>query len=150
MITQHPTPATADQYWRMRAACHGADPDTFFPAAKAGAVRDRQVAAAKAICAGCPVREACLSWALTHLSDGIAGGMTEYERRTVRRPGPEELPVDEQLRRARTRAQVAAAGTVLLVAGRSTGSVARACGVSERTAYRWRASIVAGRVGRGA
>ena len=40
-----------------------------------------QVAQAKAICAGCPVRRQCLAFALrTHQVHGVWGGLTEQER----------------------------------------------------------------------
>ncbi|MGH3615160.1 MAG: WhiB family transcriptional regulator, partial [Pseudonocardia sp.] len=67
--------------FRHRAACRSVDVEVFFPAAVRGQEHERQVSIAKAVCAGCPVRAECLEWALTHLSDGIAGGMTEHERR---------------------------------------------------------------------
>lgn len=70
--------------FRHRAACRSVDPEVFFPAAAAGAEFEAQVSVAKAVCAGCPVRQACLSWALSALPEGIAGGMTEDERRTER------------------------------------------------------------------
>ena len=50
--------------WRERAACRSVDPELFFPAAEAGPVYAAQVAAAKRVCAGCPVRAACLAEAL--------------------------------------------------------------------------------------
>ena len=41
---------------------------------------------AKAICASCPVREPCLDFALREkITHGVWGGMTELERRQVRR-----------------------------------------------------------------
>ena len=64
--------------WRNRAACQGVDPDVFFP------VSDEDALQAKAICAECPVREACLEWALaTRERDGVWGGATERERRRM-------------------------------------------------------------------
>ncbi len=51
----------ADREWRMNAACRGVDPELFFPAAEGGPARDAQVAAAKAVCARCPVRRECLA-----------------------------------------------------------------------------------------
>ena len=70
--------------FRHWAACRSVDPEVFFPAAAQGAEFEAQVSVAKAVCAGCPVWERCLSWALSALPDGIAGGMTEDERRTER------------------------------------------------------------------
>jgi hypothetical protein len=70
--------------FRHRAACRWVDPELFFPTAAQGVEFEAQVSVAKAVCAGCPVRQACLSWALSALPEGIAGGMTEDERRTER------------------------------------------------------------------
>jgi hypothetical protein len=70
--------------FRHRAACRAVDPEVFFPAAESGPRYEARVRIAKAVCAGCPVREQCLTWALSALPDGIAGGMTEQERRTKR------------------------------------------------------------------
>jgi len=69
--------------WRHRAACRSVDPE-FFPVAEAGLDLARQVAIAKAVCCGCLVRAACLTWASAHQPDGIAGGLTEQQRRTER------------------------------------------------------------------
>lgn len=69
--------------WRHSAACRDVDPELFF-AIEDGPAVDEQIAEAKAVCAGCPVRAACLSWALRNLSDGIAGGLTPDERRRAR------------------------------------------------------------------
>ncbi|MGH3615499.1 MAG: WhiB family transcriptional regulator [Pseudonocardia sp.] len=86
--------------WRHRAACRSVDPDVFFPVPVAGLAFRTRVAVAKAVCGGCPVREACLDWALAHQPDGIAGGMTEQERCTER----------GRRSRARRRARMATAG----------------------------------------
>jgi WhiB family transcriptional regulator, redox-sensing transcriptional regulator len=87
-------PVTDTQYagrgWRDRAACRDVDVDAelFFPTAEAGPARDAQVAAAKAVCARCPVRAECLTEALLRIPHGIAGGLTEHERRRLRRDHP--------------------------------------------------------------
>jgi WhiB family redox-sensing transcriptional regulator len=66
--------------WRDDAACRDLDTAIFFPET------DEAAAAAQAICATCPVREACLEFALvTRQDDGVWGGMTENERRRLRR-----------------------------------------------------------------
>ena len=71
------TPTTTTT-WRDRAACRGLDPEIFYP------VSDEEADAAKAICAECPVREACLEYALTNRErDGVWGGATERERRRM-------------------------------------------------------------------
>jgi WhiB family redox-sensing transcriptional regulator len=48
----------------------------------------RQVAAAKAICARCPVLAECRSWAISHEAYGIWGGLTEHQRARLRRHVP--------------------------------------------------------------
>ncbi len=64
--------------WRNRAACRGIDPDIFFP------VTDEEAEPAKAICNACPVREACLEFALAARErEGVWGGATERERRRI-------------------------------------------------------------------
>lgn len=71
--------------WRDLAACRDADPEGWFPVGNDGPALI-QVAEAKTVCRGCPVREACLDWAMTHPdTHGIWGGLTEGERRTLRR-----------------------------------------------------------------
>jgi WhiB family transcriptional regulator, redox-sensing transcriptional regulator len=75
-------PASAD--WRDSAACRHADPGLFFPAGTAGQMIV-QAERAKRVCAGCPVRAACLGWALTAGAQmGVWGGTTEGERRALR------------------------------------------------------------------
>ena len=67
--------------WDDEASCQGIDPEVFFPDRPS----DRALAA-KAICRGCPVRTACLEFALeTRLDHGVWGGLTEVERRSLRR-----------------------------------------------------------------
>lgn len=71
--------------WRAHAACRQEDPELFFPIGVTGAALG-QIAAAKAVCAGCPVQEACLAFALTTNQDyGVWGGLDEEERREERR-----------------------------------------------------------------
>lgn len=71
--------------WFARAACRDEDPELFFPIGAAGPGL-AQAAEAKAICQRCPVREACLAYALATGQDaGIWGGLTEEERRLLRR-----------------------------------------------------------------
>ena len=74
---------------RLQAAgsCGTADPDLFFgPAAELVTDYKTRVAKAKAVCAGCPVRDACLAYALdTRQEYGIWGGTDEDERRALLR-----------------------------------------------------------------
>jgi WhiB family transcriptional regulator, redox-sensing transcriptional regulator len=66
--------------WRDQALCRGVDPDIFHPS------EDDDGTEAKAICAQCPVREACLEYALTtREKEGVWGGLTARERRRVLR-----------------------------------------------------------------
>ncbi|UAJ79978.1 WhiB family transcriptional regulator [Leifsonia sp. ZF2019] len=67
--------------WQDRAACATTDPDLFFPE-KGG---DRGVAAKK-ICAGCEVRQQCLTWSLQNDEHyGIWGELAEHDRRKLRK-----------------------------------------------------------------
>ena len=69
--------------WRTDAACSGVDSDIFFPVSEED---PEATAQAKAICAECPVREACLQYALaTNQSAGVWGGLDAGERRRMRR-----------------------------------------------------------------
>jgi hypothetical protein len=150
-------PRGAGRDWRDRAACRGStDAELFFPTAEAGPERAKQVAAAKAICARCPVRAECLAEA-ARIPYGICGGLTESERRRLRASGhtgsnrraatqhgglsaeATELLTDGpgQGMSARQRGRL---GRELLADGRPTGRVAAACRVSERTVQRWAAT----------
>ncbi|MDQ4130171.1 MAG: WhiB family transcriptional regulator [Actinomycetota bacterium] len=63
-----------------QARCLDADPEAFFPE-KGGSTRE-----AKRICSACEVREECLEYALANDERfGIWGGMSERERRRLRR-----------------------------------------------------------------
>jgi len=79
--------------WRNLTACRDKDPDLFFPVAGGGSAVT-QVAEAKQVCAGCPVRPACLDWALRHRQEfGVWGGVTEEERRDLSAPADARPPV---------------------------------------------------------
>jgi len=72
--------------WRQEALCRGVETDLFFPAGELGEEPVQQAEAAKAVCFRCPVREACLEYALaTDQPFGVWGGTTEAERRSIRR-----------------------------------------------------------------
>jgi WhiB family transcriptional regulator, redox-sensing transcriptional regulator len=76
------------QDWRDRVACRGADPELFFPQADDGTGR-AAVAKAKAICAGCPVADQCLQFALASPEKhGTWGGLSERERHGMRPAAP--------------------------------------------------------------
>lgn len=66
--------------WQDYANCLGVDPDLFFPE------RGASTREAKEVCRGCIVREDCLEYALRNGEKfGIWGGMSERERRRIRR-----------------------------------------------------------------
>jgi WhiB family redox-sensing transcriptional regulator len=74
-----------DEHWRVRAACCDVDPDLFFPVGVTGPAVG-QIAAAKAVCAGCSVQAECLEFAIsTNQEYGVWGGASEEERRVMRR-----------------------------------------------------------------
>lgn len=95
--------------WRRRAACRAMGPQRFFPAGEREETAVALTAAAKQVCAQCPVRLHCLAFALVvDPEDGIWGGLGPSERRALRRA--------RRCRRARRRA--VRAGTDAQVAGR--------------------------------
>lgn len=66
--------------WKQYANCLGVDPDLFFPE------RGASTKEAKRVCSACVVRTDCLEYALENGEKfGIWGGMSERERRRVRR-----------------------------------------------------------------
>ena len=73
--------------WRLMAACRTEDPDLFVgPLDEPEDDRSAREAAAKAICARCPVQSACLSFALdTGQQDGVWAGCNAAELLRARR-----------------------------------------------------------------
>ena len=72
--------ATDDLAWQDLANCRGADPDLFFPE------RGASTRTAKGICRECSVQAECLEFAIVSSEKfGIWGGMSERERRKIRR-----------------------------------------------------------------
>ena len=70
----------ADHEWQNNANCLGLDPVLFFPN------RGDSTREARAVCAGCVVRQECLEYALANkLAHGIWGGHSERERKRMRR-----------------------------------------------------------------
>jgi WhiB family redox-sensing transcriptional regulator len=66
--------------WQTKANCMGVDPDLFFPE------RGASTREAKEVCRGCVVKDECLEYAIANGEKfGIWGGMSERERRRVRR-----------------------------------------------------------------
>lgn len=65
--------------YRHGAACRDLDPEIFFPVSE-----ETGAAPALAVCATCPVREACLEWALERGEEGVWGGTVTEDRRRLR------------------------------------------------------------------
>jgi|GEM_PF-3857288 len=84
--------ATPTAYPQGAAACVGADvdPDVFFPPGQS----DRLEQEAVQVCQACPLREACLDYALAWDVRGIWGGTTYRQRERIRTArGVAALPV---------------------------------------------------------
>ena len=76
----HALGETESRGWQDQANCMGVDPDLFFPE------RGASTREAKEVCRGCVVRLDCLEYALDNAEKfGIWGGMSERERRRLRR-----------------------------------------------------------------
>lgn len=158
--------AVAGRDWRVRAACRDVDPELFFPIGDCGPELE-QVAAAKAVCARCPVVAECLPFALVALSEGVAGGLTGEERRQLRRQrhrvsrsstagvtGRLPVGVDRQVVAqlmagepvpGAARGELAHAAVGLCEAGHKVGWIAARLGVGARQVYRWLERHRAGR-----
>lgn len=61
--------------WSKKALCSGVQITMFYTASSAGM--------AKVICGSCPVKDECLIWALMYKEEGIWGGTTEDERKSL-------------------------------------------------------------------
>ncbi|MFD0032570.1 WhiB family transcriptional regulator [Streptomyces sp. NPDC127172] len=74
-----------NEEWRHDALCAGEETDLFFPVGGSPEAL-AQTEQARAVCARCPVSTNCLSFALnTDQTDGVWGGLSEDERRAVKR-----------------------------------------------------------------
>lgn len=71
-----------DTDWMKDAACHGKDPELWYPPERQQDwIAKRRIRLAKSVCAECPVRFACLTFALrTGQRFGIWGGLLTKER----------------------------------------------------------------------
>ena len=68
----------AELTWMQDGSCRHYPPAAFFPSDGVG------VDAARAICASCPVKPACLEYALqAKIDHGVWGGCSERERRRI-------------------------------------------------------------------
>jgi WhiB family transcriptional regulator, redox-sensing transcriptional regulator len=76
----------AEELWQAKAACRGPQARVFFPPShtERKEERDAREADAKAICATCSVRQACLEYAIRiREPHGIWGGLNELERKQI-------------------------------------------------------------------
>lgn len=75
----------ADYSWRDDALCRDTDPELFFPVGTTGMALTA-IDEAKHVCGECLVRVDCLDFALeTNQDSGVWGGLSEEERRAIRR-----------------------------------------------------------------
>lgn len=75
----------ADTAWMADGVCHQTDPEAFFAPRDTG---PNWYATAVRVCADCPVRERCGTYAIENeITYGVWGGLTEHERQ----------PADESL-----------------------------------------------------
>lgn len=81
-VRRLPMPVADVWDWQLHGACRGRESALFFhPDGERGPARQRRQAAAKAVCAACPVTASCLRHALAVREPyGVWGGMSEEER----------------------------------------------------------------------
>ena len=80
--------------WRTRAACLDVDPELFFPIGHNDPAL-LQIEDAQVVCRRCEVVETCLKWAIESGQDaGVWGGLSEDERRALRRRNARALRAD--------------------------------------------------------
>jgi WhiB family redox-sensing transcriptional regulator len=75
-----------DDLWQMKAACRGPQAAVFFPPThfERKDEKEERETRAKAICADCSVRKACLDYAVRiREPHGIWGGLNELERKQL-------------------------------------------------------------------
>ncbi|MER5914514.1 WhiB family transcriptional regulator [Streptomyces sp. NPDC001982] len=92
MILRH-RPFLAYWDWQQRAHCRGMDSSVFFsPPGENGADKREREQKARAVCRRCPVIEACAWTAMSGPETyGVWGGMSEGERRQLRRLRPRKV-----------------------------------------------------------
>jgi WhiB family redox-sensing transcriptional regulator len=113
-------PARFAARWRELAACRGADLEVFFPG------RGESAGPARQVCAACPVRQACLDYAISNrIAYGVWGGLTGRERRAL------QSRWVRASRRDRDRAILAAEA-----AGYTTEMIGRSFGLSRTSVTR--------------
>jgi WhiB family redox-sensing transcriptional regulator len=81
-VSRLPGPALDQWEWQQHGACRSVDTELFFhPENERGPSRSAREAAAKAVCASCPVLQQCRAHALAVQEPyGVWGGLSEPER----------------------------------------------------------------------
>lgn len=84
-VSRLPGPVADHWDWQRLAACNGLGTERFFhPDGERGVSRARRDAAAKTVCARCPVREPCARHALAVQEPyGVWGGLSEDDREQI-------------------------------------------------------------------
>lgn len=84
-ISRLPGPVADLWEWQLVGSCRDADPTLFFhPEGERGPARRNRDAAAKAVCASCPVLDQCREHALAVREPyGVWGGLTEDDREAI-------------------------------------------------------------------
>ena len=84
-VTSAPGPVADLWEWQYQGACRETGSESFYhPDGERGAARRLRDAAAKEICAACPVIAACREHALAIREPfGVWGGLTEDERQVI-------------------------------------------------------------------
>src|SRR4051812_33570799 len=137
-IRRLPTPVAEVWDWQLHGACRGENTSLFFhPDGERGPARARRQNAAKAVCARCPVIDACLKHALSVREPyGVWGGMSEEERARLIAADPAAVAVGVcLLPHTPKRAGPAAAGPALFVCSAGELSLS-GCGRARRASGR--------------
>jgi WhiB family redox-sensing transcriptional regulator len=79
------------QAWMLEGECRGRTELFFPPSAERPQSRARREAAAREVCATCPVVEECRAYARLHREHGFWGGETEEERMRAGFPPPHPI-----------------------------------------------------------
>lgn len=109
-----------------QASCTGSKPEIFHSDHPA------RVAAARRVCASCPIVADCLQWAVDNFEEGVWGGTTKQERLGLLGLAS-NLDVDELAERRAARIRLADDVAIR--------TLAEEFQVTERTIHRWKAQI---------
>ena len=87
-LSRLPGPVADLWDWQLEGSCRQVNPEVFFhPEGERGPTRSNREAAAKAVCAGCPVLQLCREAALAAREPyGVWGGLSESEREAILGP----------------------------------------------------------------